>query len=185
MENSKRLLLGHGQYQNVQVNDTAWIFSCTICVNPWDDELCYLVKITRVKFMEAQGASNPIPVCSLLYFSADICGNPNCFLKLPCFDKIQLRDELYTTPGELYSSYAWRALGLKSMPSEKNRLDLLMRYVGTFLPATMQVKHAVNTWARAISSFLKHCLITFIYSPLLRCARICPTCLDPDSSELR
>ena len=134
MENSKRLLLGHGQYQNVQVNDTAWIFSCTICVNPWDDELCYLVKITRVKFMEAQGASNPIPVCSLLYFSTGISGNPNCFLKLPCFDKIQLRDELYTTPGELYSSYAWRASGPKSIPSlaEKNRLDILMRYVGTF-----------------------------------------------------
>ena len=41
------------------LNGTVWIFSGTICVwtvDPWGDESSDLVEITRVKFMEAQGA---------------------------------------------------------------------------------------------------------------------------------
>ena len=51
-ENTKRLLLRHGRYQNFRVHGTAWTFSGTIEVDPCGDESCDLVEITRVKFME-------------------------------------------------------------------------------------------------------------------------------------
>ena len=59
-------VLRHGRYQNFRLNGTAWTFSWTICVDPWDDELCYLVEITRVKFMEAQGAYDRPPAIQYL-----------------------------------------------------------------------------------------------------------------------
>ena len=55
--NPKRLLLRHGQYQNVRVNGTlgtAWTFSGIIFVDRAGDGSCDLVKSTRVKFMEAK-----------------------------------------------------------------------------------------------------------------------------------
>ena len=63
MGNPKRLLLRHGQYQNFRVNGTVWTFKFLqhhLC-GPASDESCYLVEITRVKFMEAQGALDQPP----------------------------------------------------------------------------------------------------------------------------
>ena len=70
--NPKRLLLRHGRYQNFRVNGTSWTFSGTICVDRAGDESCDLVEITRVKFMEAQGARDRPPAIQYLSVHCDI-----------------------------------------------------------------------------------------------------------------
>ena len=47
-------------------------FSGTICVDQWVDELCDLVEITRVKFVEAQGARDRPPAIPYLSVHCDI-----------------------------------------------------------------------------------------------------------------
>ena len=68
--NPKGLLLRQGQNQNFRVKGTAWTFSGTICVDLAGDESCYLVEITGVKFMEAQGGHQRSNTCPLRYVAA-------------------------------------------------------------------------------------------------------------------
>ena len=70
--NPKRLLLRHGRFQNFRVNGTAWTFSGTIYVDRAGDESCDLVEITKVKFMEAQGARNRPSAIQYLSVHCDI-----------------------------------------------------------------------------------------------------------------
>ena len=65
-ENPNRLLLRHGLCQNCRVNGKACTFFGTICVDPSGDESCNLVEITKVKFMQSQGASYLPPAISYL-----------------------------------------------------------------------------------------------------------------------
>ena len=81
--NPKRLLLRHGQYQNFRVNGTLWTFSSTICVDLAGDESCYLVEITRAKFMEAQGLATGHQLSNTCLSTASPQFSHTAFSKLP------------------------------------------------------------------------------------------------------
>ena len=57
---------------NFRLNGTAWTFSGTICVGRAGDESCDLVEITKVKFMEAQGAHDLPPAIQYLPVHCEI-----------------------------------------------------------------------------------------------------------------
>ena len=55
-------------------------------MDPWDDELCDLVDVTRVKFMEAQGAQDRPPAIQYLSINFVTSGadNEGVLLSLTC-----------------------------------------------------------------------------------------------------